>query len=162
MDDWATMLLAIHVLGAIIWVGGTISLGVTVAVLRRALRDRRDVYEELTVRIGRAFGTVMWPALGAALITGLANLSWYLPPGADWQDSAVPPWIASSFALSAVMTVAAAAHTFVVGPRIRKLREGGAPERDRRALQALNHALEGVTLVTALAIVAVMAVLATA
>ena len=162
MDDWAAVLLAVHVLGAILWVGGTISLGVTVVVLRHALRDRREVYEELTVRIGRAFGFVLWPALVATLITGLANLSWYLPPGTDWQRSTAAAWIATSFALSGVMTAAAAAHTFVVGPRIRSLRERRGPERVRRGLQALNHALEGVTLLTALAIVVVMAVLATA
>lgn len=162
MIGWETLALAIHLLGAIVWVGGTISLGVVVQVLRRQLRDRPQEYRRLATQIGRAFGWLMWPALLATLLTGWVNLAWYAPGGNLGLVLRANPWIQASLVLSTVMVVFAASHTFLVGPRLRRSREEGRPEVELAALRGLNHALEGGTLVTALAIVGVMVVLGSA
>ena len=159
--NWIPVVLAIHVLGAIIWVGGNLSLGVAVWALRRTLRDQPETLARVTSEVGRSFAWVMWPALAATLATGMANLSWYLPAGEDWTASPAAPWLLLSVALAVLMVVAAGLHTFFVGPGVRRLRERGASSTQVDAQIRINRGLEGVTIVTAVLIVLVMVILTT-
>ena len=63
-----TFRLFLHVLGATIWVGGQITLGALVPVLRAAGADvPRDA--------ARKFGRIAWAAFGVLIATGIWNIA---------------------------------------------------------------------------------------
>ncbi|HUZ80323.1 MAG TPA: CopD family protein [Thermoplasmata archaeon] len=160
MFEWVPLILVIHVLGAIIWVGGNISLAIAVWGIRRSFPNQPETVSRVISEVGRAFAWVMWPALAATLATGLANLSWYTPPAENWTGIPGAEWIVTSFAVAALMVISAGLHTFVVGPRIRVLRSRRTPSPQLTTLVRFNHVLEALTLMTAILIVIVMVILA--
>lgn len=55
----------LHLLGATVWIGGLIVLGVTVAAVRSVSDDRR------TLRVmARRFGVISWLAMALLVVTG--------------------------------------------------------------------------------------------
>ncbi len=155
------LVLTLHILGAIVWVGGTISLAVVVWAVRRSFPGDAETIYRVTSEVGRGFARVMWPALALAIVTGLVNLSWYVPPTPNWTGLPGPFWVNLSAGLVTLMAVTAGLHTFVVGPRIRRLRARATAPSQRSGWSGLNHALEGTTLVAALLVVGAMVVLGT-
>jgi uncharacterized membrane protein len=143
---WETIVLGIHILGACIWVGGTFALGVVVSVLARTASPGDPRVAAQTGAVARALTWVMWPALGVTILTGLVNLTWYLPAG-DWVATPQGQWLLAKFFVVAVVLLTAGGHSFVIGPRIRRLRQGGATEDQLRGLRHLNGALAGVSAV---------------
>jgi uncharacterized membrane protein len=137
---WETIVLGIHVLGACIWVGGTLALGIVVAVLGRSALPGDTRVAEQTGAVARALSWVMWPALAVTILTGAVNLTWYLPAG-DWLVTPQGQWLLAKFFVVGVVLLTAGTHSFVVGPRIRRLREAGATEEQLRRLRRLNGAL---------------------
>lgn len=57
----------VHIIAATIWIGGQITLGAVVPLLRPAGPD-------VVAGVARRFRTVAWPAYGVLLITGAWNL----------------------------------------------------------------------------------------
>lgn len=68
--DLESVRLFLHVLAATIWVGGQITLGALVPVLRRAGAD-------LPRLVARQFGRVAWTAFAVLIVTGIWNLTDY-------------------------------------------------------------------------------------
>lgn len=62
-----TVRIALHVLGAAVWVGGQIALAGVVPSLRRVAPDATKV-------VARAFARVAWPAFALVVVTGLWSL----------------------------------------------------------------------------------------
>lgn len=60
--------LFLHVLAATIWVGGQITLGALVPVLRRAGAD-------VPRTAARAFGRIAWSAYAVLIVTGIWNIA---------------------------------------------------------------------------------------
>jgi uncharacterized membrane protein len=70
-----------HLLGAMVWVGGLITLGALVPALRKAGADR-----SMLQAVARQFGRVSWMAFGLAVLTGGWALVDYLDaPGLPWK-----------------------------------------------------------------------------
>lgn len=157
--EWDWIVLTVHVLGAIVWVGGTISLGIVVWGLRRTFPNDPGMVRRIASRIGRTFAWVMWPALGVTIATGLANLSWYVPPVENWTGIPGSVWLSLAVGLVVLMTVAAGLHTFVVGPRVRRLRDRPAPAAEVAPWVGLERGLEAGTLLSAIAVIVVMVLL---
>lgn len=67
-----TVVLYLHLLGATIWVGGLITLGVTMSAVRSANGDRAVVNA-----IARRFGVLSWTAMALLVITGLIQATRY-------------------------------------------------------------------------------------
>lgn len=146
----------VHVLAAVVWVGGMLFLGLVGApVLRRvepaALRAR--LFRDL----GRAFRPVGWCAIAALLITGVLNL--YFARVLDGRLARAAFWsapygrtLAWKMAAIAAMLAASALHDFVLGPRAARL-EAGSPE----ALRARSRAAWLARLNAAIAVVVVIA-----
>lgn len=145
----------IHVLAALVWLGGMWFLALVGApVLRRlepaALRAR--IFTEL----GRAFRGVGWTAIGVLLVTGALNLHFagVLRGGRPWSaelwSSAYGRALAWKLAAVAVMVALSAVHDFVLGPRASRLEPGSAAAlraRSRAAWVARVNALVGLALV---------------
>jgi uncharacterized membrane protein len=149
---------SIHVLAAVLWLGGMFFLGVVGApALRRvepaALRQR--LFQELGLR----FRKVGWVAIAILLITGVLNLhfrgwlhwSGMLGSAAFWQ-SALGHALASKLIAVATMIAVSATHDFILGPAAGRA-EPGSPRavrlRRRAALLARVNAIIGVIVVLA-------------
>ncbi len=132
----------LHILAAIVWIGGMVFLGVVLIPVLRRSRAAGGQYTELIHRTGTRFRNVGWACIVLLLLTGFVNLSrWGV--GVERLLSAelwASPW-GRILALKLVLVVTAmtmsAVHDFVVGPRAtRILRESpgsAAAGRLRRA-----------------------------
>lgn len=110
----------IHILAAMVWIGGMLFLVlVVVPWLRAGGRVDAGVFLRET---GARFRTVGWVCFGVLVLTGSFNL-WYR--GVRLSDFVNSGWLASSFgktvlaklAAFALVLLVSAVHDFVVGPR---------------------------------------------
>ncbi len=145
MDVLPALVLGVHIVGAALWVGGSIFLGLIVRVFPAA-EDRSPAEEARVAEIARATAWVLWPALVVTLATGVLNFEFvYAPDPADWLSTPSGPFLAAKLVVVAVMVGTAAAHSFGVGPRIRRRRAAGATFAELRPLRRLNGVLGGVS-----------------
>ena len=71
-------LVFLHLVGAAVWLGGTITVGALVPALRRAGVERPQLQA-----MARQFGRVSWTAMAIAVATG----AWLVSrTGRDWGD----------------------------------------------------------------------------
>lgn len=99
----------IHVLSAIVWIGGMLFIAlVLVPVVRRL--DDAALRTRLVHAVGLRFRTVAWIALAALVLTGLANL---------WERPYLlgAPRFHLKLGLVVVALGLASVHDFVLGPR---------------------------------------------
>jgi uncharacterized membrane protein len=148
----------IHVLAAMLWLGGMFFLGVVGAPVLRAVEPpalRQRLFQQLGMR-ARGLG---WWAIAILLVTGTLNLyfrgwlhwSGVLGDAAFWRTS-VGVVLAIKLAAVATMVVVSAVHDFVLGPLAGRLPAGSADAvtfRRRAALLARANALLGVVIVVA-------------
>ena len=149
---------ALHVLAAMLWLGGMFFLGVVGAPALRAIEQpalRQRLFQELGVR----FRSVGWVAIAVLILTGLVNLhyrGWLHWDGvfgsaAFWRTG-VGTALAIKLASVTVMIIVSAIHDFSLGPLAGRV-EPGSPQaiafRRRAALLARVNALLGVVVVVA-------------
>ena len=146
----------VHVLAAMLWVGGMFFLGLIGAPVLRAVEPpalRQRLFQELGLR----FRTTGWWAIGILLVTGVVNLHYKGWLGWDgvlgsplfWRT---PMGHALAIKLVAVVTMIAvsAVHDFVQGPRAVRAQPGSDEAfalRQRAAHLARANALLGVLVV---------------
>ena len=153
---WVSVTL--HVLAAMLWLGGMMFLGLVGAPALRAVEPaalRQQLFHSLGVRF-RAAG---WVAILMLVATGLLNLhfrgllqwSGVLNDAGFWR-SAPGRALAVKLGTVTIMLSVAAIHDFVIGPAAGRVM-AGSPEalrlRRRAALLARTNALVGVVLVIA-------------
>ena len=114
----ATLIHYIHVLSAIVWIGGMLFVGfVATPIYRRELDDKTRVH--LIVAVGRRFRPFAWTALILLWGTGLIKL-WHLiglhPTGAFFQQG-YGRILMFKLTLVFVATIIEAIHDFVIGRR---------------------------------------------
>jgi putative copper export protein len=150
------IVITVHVLAAMLWLGGMFFLALVGApVLRQVDAALRA---ELFRRLGERFRLVGWITIGVLIITGVANLAFrgvlaidVLGDGAFWQTR-YGQSLAWKLGAVGVMLVLQAIHDFVIGPRAGRLTPGSADAlgmRRRAAWLARVSALVGVMLVWA-------------
>jgi uncharacterized membrane protein len=148
----------IHVLAAMLWLGGMFFLGVVGAPVLRAIEPpplRQRLFQELGMR----FRKVGWWSIAVLVVTGIINLhyrgwlrwSGVLGSAGFWQTNAGRALAAKLLAVTLMLTVSAI-HDFVHGPRAGRA-SIGSPEaialRQRAAVYARINAVLGVLLVIA-------------
>ncbi len=117
--SFQAFILWLHLLGAVIWVGGLVFL---VLVVSPALKHATSVREHLRLELnleGR-FHAVMWPAAGLVLLTGLYNVMNILfatSVSGGSLPSAFAGTLAIKIGLVALMVVLQAIHQLAVRPR---------------------------------------------
>jgi copper resistance protein D len=67
----------VHVVGALVWVGGMLFVALVLVPVARHLADA-DLRRRLITAIGVRFRTVGWVAVGLVILSGLGNL-WLRP-----------------------------------------------------------------------------------
>ena len=108
----------LHVLGALVWIGGMLFIALVFVPVARGLDDpplRARLFHAAGVR----FRTVGWIALGLLLVTGLGNL-WLRP------YLLALPHFQVKLGLVVLALALSVVHDFVVGPR------AGRPGADPR------------------------------
>jgi uncharacterized membrane protein len=148
----------IHVLAAMLWLGGMFFLGVVGAPVLRVMEPpalRQRLFQQLGLR-ARALG---WWAIGILLGTGTLNLwfrgwlHWHgvLGDPAFWRTT-IGVALAVKLGSVATMVLVSAVHDFVLGPMAGRLPAGSTEAlafRRRAALLARANALLGVVIVIA-------------
>jgi copper resistance protein D len=132
--------LVLHVLGATVWVGGTVALTfIAVPVIRRLPGETR---QQAMRGLGERWRPIGWGALLVLVATGIPLAAEVLPDGGS-AAAAVFGVKAGSFV---ALVCVAYLHDFVLGPRLaREIREG-RPERSRRPLVLVGWASFTLTL----------------
>lgn len=148
----------IHVLAAMLWLGGMFFLGVVGAPVLRAVEPpalRQQLFQQLGTR-ARSLG---WWAIAILLITGTLNLyfrGWLHWSGvlgsADFWRTGTGLALALKLLAVTTMLIVSGVHDFILGPMAGRL-TAGSPEalafRRRAALLARGNALLGIVIVIA-------------
>jgi putative copper export protein len=141
----ATVRLFLHVLAATVWVGGQLTLGAIIPVLRPATDDPDPEAALVRIRtVARRFQVVAWSAFAVLLLTGVWNLT-ALHVGDQSGE-----WLATllvKLACVALSGIAAAVHILVAAPRVR----AAADPATRRKAAAFSGACEGLSVLFAIA-----------
>jgi copper resistance protein D len=148
----------IHVLAAMLWLGGMFFLGVVGAPVLRAIEPpalRQRLFQALGIRARNAG----WWAIVVLLATGVANLHFHgwlhwegvLGSGAFWQTGSGRALALKLVAVTTMLAVSAT-HDFLLGPMAGRAMPGSPAAillRRRAALLARANALIGVVVVIA-------------
>jgi copper resistance protein D len=148
---------SLHVLAAIVWLGGMFFFALVGAPALRAV-EPPQLRMALFRSLGERFRTVGWAAIGVLMVTGIANLHFrgLLDPGlwrtpGFWSTS-LGAALAWKLAAVAIMIALSALHDFVFGPAAARHVPGGPAalrSRRRAGWMARINALVGVVLVLA-------------
>jgi copper resistance protein D len=148
----------VHVLAAILWLGGMFFLGVVGAPVLRAIEPpplRQRLFQEL----GTRFRRVGWWAIAVLVITGFVNLHYrgwlqwngVLGSAVFWRTG-VGHALAAKLSIVVLMISTSAVHDFIHGPQAGRAAPG-SPEslafRRRAVLFARINVILGVLLVIA-------------
>lgn len=117
--SFQAFILWLHLLGAVVWVGGLVFLVLVVSpALKRATSVREHLRLELNLE-GR-FRAVMWPSAGLVLLTGLYNVMNVLMANSASGVSLPPAFVrtlAIKIGLVVLMVILQAIHQLAIRPR---------------------------------------------
>jgi len=114
---------SVHILAAMLWLGGMLFLAVVGAPVLRGV-EPPALRQQLFDQLGRRFRTVGWITVAVAIVTGVINLHYrgWLHWHGVWDSPAF--WatrtgtaLAAKLAFTALMLGVEAYHDFVIGPR---------------------------------------------
>jgi uncharacterized membrane protein len=148
----------IHVLAAMLWLGGMFFLGVVGAPVLRTI-EPPSLRQRLFLELGTRFRRVGWFAIGVLVATGILNLyfrGWLhwngvLGSRAFWRSSLGFALEAKLIAVTLMVSISAI-HDFIHGPRAGRAVPGSPAAmamRKRAALFGRVNALLGIILVIA-------------
>lgn len=130
------MTVTIHVLAAVVWIGGMFFFAVAAPVLRRI--EDEGLRAALFDSLGRRFRVVGWVCVGVLLITGVEQLRlrgwWAAAFGSqpDFWRSTLGSTLAWKLGLVTLMVAIQAVHDFWLGPRAGLAEPGSAEARSLR------------------------------
>ena len=137
MTDVYFLTVTLHVLAALVWLGGMFFFAIAAPVLRRV--EDEGVRAELFSSLGRRFRVVGWICVGLLLVTGLAQLrlrGWWGAAfwgRAGFWGTALGTALAWKLGLVVLMISVQAVHDFWAGPRASLATLGTREARSLRA-----------------------------
>ncbi|MBI2856438.1 MAG: DUF4149 domain-containing protein [Chloroflexi bacterium] len=128
--NWYVIGVYIHILAAVIWIGGMLFLGLVVVPLVQALQPP-GTGARVVRAVGRRFRPVAWVCIGVLLVTGTANLDhWGYSPldlfSRNLLDTQFGRVLAVKLGIVLTIVVLSTFHDFVLGPRVARLMEASA------------------------------------
>ena len=145
----------LHLLAAMVWLGGTFFLALVGAPVLRGV-EPASLRSEIFSRLGVRFRIVGWIAIALLVVTGIANLSFrgVLDPdtlgSASFWQGRYGRTLGWKLTIVITMVSLSAVHDFLLGPRAARLTPGSAlasADRRRASLLARFTALLGIALV---------------
>jgi putative copper export protein len=115
----------LHVLAAVIWIGGMLFLSlVAVPVLRQV--DSPLLRADLFRKMARRFRRLVWICIAVLILTGIVNVAYYgnTTPGSPYLKV-----LGIKLGLFAVLVALGMTHDFIIGPRAARAqsRDGLSP-----------------------------------
>ncbi|HSA56490.1 MAG TPA: DUF4149 domain-containing protein [Gemmatimonadaceae bacterium] len=158
MRSWYLANVTLHVLAALIWLGGMFFLGLVGAPVLRGV-EPASLRQKLFHDLGLRFRAIGWICIAILLATGVVNLAfrgWLRWDGvfgsADFWRSAAGTALGIKLGAVAVMLALSAIHDFRLGPEAGRV-AAGSPEalalRRRAARLARFNAIVGLVLLIA-------------
>jgi copper resistance protein D len=155
MYAWFLISMWVHLIAAIVWIGGLAFIAmVLVPVLRRS--EPRAQALALLRAAGRKFMRIAYASLATLVVTGAVNL--YLKAGASWSAvSALWPTtygrlLAAKLVLVVLIVATALYHDFVVGPAAARALERDAASPEAARLRATASWLGRLNMLLSLAV----------
>ena len=147
----------IHLLAAATWVGSQVFMFAAVVPALRAMGDEAARYRAVVV-LNRRFAWLGWGALAILVLTGINNA---IREDDVFDFDVRYGWIfVAKLVLVAVVIALTAIHSYVLGPRLMALQEGGqarAAELSRMRRQSIQ--LSAVNLLASVVILFLVALL---
>ena len=147
----------IHVLAALLWLGGMFFLAVVGAPTLRTV-EPPQLRQQLFNALGTRFRSAGWVAISVLLVTGVINLAyrgwlnWSLLSSPSFWRTTTGKALAVKLIAVVLMVSLSLVHDFILGPRAGAARPG-SPEaiklRKRSAMNARIEAIIGLILVAA-------------
>lgn len=131
-------LVFVHILGAAIWAGGLVFVGLTAAVARRTVPPQARI--EFFRVLGTGFLVLAGIAAAMLLISGNVLVEDLFGGWDALGDSSAGRLVLWKTALYGLVLVLAIVHAFVLGPRIRRLRESELAANAGDSATALRRA----------------------
>ena len=153
----------VHVLAALLWVGGMLFIGIVAAPVLRAI-EPAALRQQLFQRLGLRFRSIGWAALALLVVTGTINL--YYRGWLSWDGALANPafWrTAAGHALGAkllavgILIALSAVHDFALGPAAGRATPGSLEAlilRRRAALLARVNAVVAIVVIIAAVVLA--------
>ncbi|MFQ5857387.1 MAG: DUF4149 domain-containing protein [Anaerolineae bacterium] len=117
MSGLRQFVLGLHLLSAVVWIGGMAFIGLAIGPYLRTLEPVQRA--RLVNEIGGRFRTVSWIAIAILIATGIGNLALWgvlgdLSAFLTTRTGRILIW---KLLVVAIMVIIAALHDFVLGPR---------------------------------------------
>lgn len=157
MSSWYYLNVTLHVLAAMLWLGGMFFLAAVGAPVLRKV-EPQELRARLFASLGEQFRVVGWWAIAVLIVTGILNLHFRgLLSGELWTSSTfwgsgVGRALAWKLAAVTVMVSISGFHDFISGPAASRLVPGSPAAlkaRRRASMLARINALVGIILVIA-------------
>jgi uncharacterized membrane protein len=158
MSELSYLNVTIHVLAAMLWLGGMFFLGAVGAPALRGVQPP-PVRQKLFQELGSRFRRVGWVSIVVLVVTGVLNLyfrDWLHWSGvlgsAEFWRTSTGHALAGKLLTVVLMISCSAIHDFILGPRAGRATPGSSEAialRKRAAALARANAILGVLLVVA-------------
>lgn len=137
---FGTALVWVHILAAIVWIGGMAFLGLVIVPVMRQPDlgpDANTLFHRAAVR----FRNVGWICIGLLLASGLGNLSqwrvgWERLVSGDFWGTPFGSALAVKLSLIAAILALSLAHDFYIGPRASDVIRRAADSAEAQRLRA--------------------------
>lgn len=132
----------VHILAAMVWVGGMLFLGFALVPALRA--ESPAIRSAIMGRIGRQFRWVGWGAIAILLITGVWNLrnrhfSWDMIANGDVFRGTWGHILAVKLALVLILILLSLYHDFILGPASTRAGDSRDTEQGRRRAESFRR-----------------------
>lgn len=132
MDLFWLLIRWIHVMAAVVWIGGNLALAmVIVPYFRQNLPPVKRI--EILTLIGKRFEPIVWGCVLILLFTGMGNIINALYPFSSFDSQFIGPFMRTltiKLLLFIILLILTALHSFVFGPKLSKAIEGLDPETE--------------------------------
>jgi copper resistance protein D len=150
-----TLLIIVHVLAALVWVGGVVFIGLALLPATRHLSPQARV--DMVRLPARRFRKIGWAALAVLVISGLGMAHTWGVFSANFLDAAPNRVLGLKMLLVVAMIACSGLHDWFLGPKVSEaVRTGSAPGTARTWSMRLGQA----TMLLALLIVMLAVLLA--
>jgi uncharacterized membrane protein len=138
INPWLdSVVLGIHVLAAVSWVGGMIFVaGILGPYVRRTVAPMERA--QIMAAVGKRFSILAWSAIFALICTGIYNAVRFLGSWAALFGTSFGHILLVKIALVAIMIALSLLHDFVLGPRQRDLARSLPPTQVSSSESAIN------------------------
>ncbi len=153
-----TLLVFGHLLGAAVWVGGLVFLGVAAGVARRTIPDAERV--EFFRLIGRRFLVLSGVAAALLLGTGIGLVHDRFGGFGNLGSADKGGDVIAKTVIFVAVVILALVHSFVLGPRMRRLRQAaldGSPDEAALRRAAMIGGLMQATILVATLVILYLA-----